>query len=304
MKIKVLILLAGLSLAYLPSQAEVVKSATTIDFSCRQDRQDKGDLGWRLSKASQKYANQCLNTKSVRPIKKVSETSQELVFQNFYHKGRYWVAKWTKSDSVKVRYLGVHFDVGIPLVKPAHTELRFQFRRGLELTPQVPEEGLSSVVVKDVIISWEAVFPKGVSYDFMTGINPNYALAGRFVSLEARFGENFIPGQKPRQIDQYTLSLNDQEATALFQFSLDRSHKMGLQSSYLTLANNCTDLLFATIDQVLVQVRKDTVTTQWPFRTELSPNPILAPAHRALVARRLIQWNQQEIDLATEMGLR
>lgn len=301
MKILNSVIVLCLGITYIPSGLAATESATTIDSSCRQDRQDIGDKGWRLSAESQKYRGQCLTTKSVRPVVKVSETSQQLVFQNFYHQGRYWTARWDKADTVKVRYLGVHFDVAIPLVKPAHTELRFSFRRGLQLTSQDSVKSGPVVIVKDVIISWEAVFPHDVSYDFMTGTKPNYGLAGRVLSLQARIPENFVPGEKLRQVDQYELDFSAKEAAALFRFSIDRSHSMGLRYFYSTLRQNCTDMMFANIDQVLRQMRGQNPQA---FRTPPTPDPIIGPAHRALVYRKLITTTQEKIDLATELKLR
>ncbi|MFN7730075.1 MAG: DUF4105 domain-containing protein [Bdellovibrio sp.] len=296
-------LLGPLTLTLLLSSTTAFATATVIDPQCQQQRQDQFDRGWRIGPESVEYGGLCVNTKSVRPIEILAENAESIEFANFYHAGRYWKARWSKSDLPTVQYLGVHFDVGIPLVKPAHTELRFRFAQGLRLSSQRKDQSGTEkrLVLKEVIVSWEAQFPENVSYSFLKGLQKNYPVAGRVLSLPARITEHFVPGKKLRQVDQYQLALSRREGAAVFLNSLRQSNQMRLSEYYGTLQKNCTDLLFTTLDVVLAQYRGLQVR---PFQTVMGPDPILGPGRQALEERGLIQLNQKATDLAEELGLR
>ncbi len=261
-------------------------SATWIDSRCRQQTRDAFDLGWRLSSVSQNYPLQCLNTQTMRPIKILLHSNQEMQFANFYHEGQYWIAHWNKnSNRPKVQYYGIHFDSGIKFITAGHTELHFSFPQGLELTSQTTGEHKTT---KDVIISWQAVFPRGISYDLITGIQPNFGLAGRVLSLEARIPENILPDGTLRPTDVYDLHLTSTESAFLFQESLRESDYVSFDHFYLTLNLNCTSMLFDLLDHVLQTMEPQRLQGVPRFKTEISVDPIIGAGHRALLARGLI----------------
>lgn len=273
-------------------------SAVLVDSACKKSRTDSYDRGWRISADSHSFANQCVKASSVRPAIIERHDEGSVSFANFYHRGKFWKARWSKADQPAVRFLVVHFASGVPGVRAAHTELRFFFPKGLELTSHVGNE---RAVVKDVIMSWEAVFTDTGKYSFLAGLKDNYPIAGRFLSLQARVPENFPAGTTPRRVDQFDLNLSKAEGAALFADLLRESHRRGYRSFYNTLSMNCTTQLFDGIDRVLAA---SSGQSSGRFRTILSPDPIVGPSVRALSLRRLIRDTTKNIDLARELGIR
>lgn len=273
-------------LSFLKPTCGFAEGATKVDDSCRQQRKDSFDLGWRFGRVSQSYAGRCLDTQTMRPAKILVNSRSEMQFANFYHEGQYWIAKWNKNlNRPKVQYFGVHFDSGIAFIKAGHTELHFIFPKSIELVSQTTGEHKST---RNVVITWQAVFPPEVEYNLMIGLQPNFALAGRVLSLDARIPENILPDGTSRPIDVYDLNLTSTESAFLFQESVRESDYLAFKHFYLTLDLNCTSMLFDLVDEVLTMMDPKRMIRVARFKTNISADPILGPGHDALIVRRLI----------------
>lgn len=264
------------------------KLASNADSSCRQNPKDPMDKGWRLTDNDVKFPRQCLDTSSIRPIVIVEKTAQHVRFENFYDQGQYWTAEWDTSDQPEIHYAGVHFSTGVPFVVAGHTELRFLFTKGLSL---VSQETGAQEIINDVIVSWHGGLPVGVAYDVFTGVDPNYALAGRVVSRASRYAEEINPDGSHLQVDEYKLAMTPEQATLVFAHSLGYIDSLALKTFYLTLLTNCTTQLFNIVDEVLMQTDPETYPYVEPYRTLPIPDPVLGPAHNGLIRRFLIGPN-------------
>ena len=280
---------------------DISTHATDVDPACRQQHNDPFDLGWRLSKKSEAFPLVCLSTLTMRPVQILGDSRTTMRFANFYHKGLYWTASWNKqTNRPKVQFYNVHFDSGVAFVIAGHTELQFAFPEDIDLVSQTTGEHQTT---RNVVISWEAVFPKGVAYNLVMGIAPSYGLAGRVLSLETRVPENILPDGSLRQTDVYDLSLTSAEGAFLFQESVRESSGLGFSQFYETIAKNCTSQLFDILDAVLQTMDPKRLVGVGPFQTEVVLDPIIKPSREALISRGLIKANTKPKNLAKLMNL-
>lgn len=275
--------------------------ATVPDPSCRKNRADSFDEGWRFTRSSHKFADQCLDVTTRRAVRVLSDGKQTLEFANFYHQRRFWVASWDKHDFPSLKFSIVYFESGVPGVQAAHTELRFHFKQGLLLTAQTDSKRTR---VKDVVVDWEATFPPGFSFDFMDGFTHNQAFVGRVLSLSARTPENIISPGVIRKIRAYDINLKPAIVARLFWQSIYQSHFKGSTEFYNIISNNCTTELFLVGDYVLRQTDPARMNGVKPFHVGTFLDPIAGPSRKALIKRRLISPQDVPKSYAQEIGLK
>lgn len=275
--------------------------ATIVDPSCRQNVHDQYDLGWRLTRRSVLYAGQCVSTTSRRPITILEEGQDKLIFANFYHHRKYWTAHWDKGDIPKVSFLTVYFDVGVPLMIAAHTELRFKFPKGLRLYSQVSGE---VKVVKDISFDWESGVTEESGLSVLVGFGRNLPLVGRALSIQSRISENLVGDRLMQPIYEYKLPISAKSRKLLFLTSLKTANALALSTFFNTLDNNCTTQQFDILDSVLKSVNPARYSGIRPFRTNETLDPIAGPSRIALIRRGLIDPEQAPLSLALEFGYR
>lgn len=272
------ILILTLSTIY----AHADSDAARVDASCIEDKNDAGDLGWRLTQNSLPFANQCINSVRFRPILNFSMNQDTATFKNYHHNNTYWNATVpVKKGSVKKVYFHILRFPVMGSIIAAHTQMRFVLEKD---AIQLEREG-QTTTSNDVLISYEAGFPKDVSYNFAVGGIAAYASLVKVMSTTQKQNDN-----PNNPLEQYELDLTDEEKTQLLRDSLQFSSNLGMKEFYNTLRPNCTTAAFDLIDALPRFKGKYT-----PFLTSLAvTDPIAGPSIEALLTRKLISSRAQD----------
>jgi hypothetical protein len=257
-------------------------AATIVDSACQENSKDPNDLGYRFTDNSQLYKGQCVDGSRFRPIKNLVVTSTTATFDNYGHDRKFWKAELPLE---KTKIAAVYFHVQrFPVVEgviAAHTEMRFVFKGkdGVKLTQGSSVQATND----DILISFEAAFPKKVSYNFALGAFPNYARVAKIMSTSQKQSDSTAT------MEQYELNLSPDEMIDLLKSTLEYSAKIGIEEFYNTLRPNCTTEAFDMID--LLPRFKGKFP---PFLTMISPDPIAGPSIEALQKRQLIKQRVQD----------
>ena len=274
-------ILAAVFAALLFTSSHVAAQSTRQDSTCQLDAADVADLGFRFTEASLRYKDLCVDSVRFRPILDLTTTVSTTTFANFQHEGQYWTAQVPTAPELieKVYFQVLKFPV-IQGVVAAHTQIRFVLN---DLAPvQLSQTGRATNTSRDILISFEAAFPKDVTYNFALGGLNNYALMAKVMSTLQKHNDSGAA------IEQFELLLTPEEKSQLLKNLLTYSHQLGIKDFYNTARPNCTTEVFDQIDQ-LPRFKGQ----HRPFLTVLSLDPIAGPSLKALGKRALIREQAQ-----------
>ena len=235
---------------------------------------------FQFTTQSKRFSGQIIETDRFRPPVLLKQTKDELTFANYFHQGKYWIARINLNSKIEKTYFHVVKFAAVPGVTAAHTQYRIVFAPGseVELTSQI--NGESEVAkVNDIVISYEASRPQNIPYSFLDGVEDNYAIVARALSGAQRADES-----TETPTEQYQLKLNDQESIELLTTSIVKGSKDQFTRFYNTLSPNCTTEVFTRIDEL--STRKH--LSYQKFLTVLSVDPIAGPSLRDLNERRIL----------------
>lgn len=255
--------------------------ATQQDPACQFDKSDPNDVGYRLTSKSLKYADQCINAEKLRAIRNLEFGAEQVSFNNYMHDDQFWKAE-VKLGKVKAVYFQIMRFAAIEGITAAHTQIRFVFENPEDVSLS---NGSKTSNSQDLLVSFEAAFPKEVNYNFALGAFNNYAIFARVLSTQQKASDSAEP------IEQYELNLSDDEKNLLLRSALLKADQSGMQRFYNTLRPNCTTEVFDLIDS-LPRFKE----TQAPFLTVISADPIAGPSLNALRSRSILERRVQDYE--------
>ncbi|NBX83533.1 hypothetical protein EBQ90_10710 [bacterium] len=234
------------------------------------DRMDPFSLNVRYSQGPR--AGECMNLYDYRPAHLLSpeEALQyaekaklpppkpgEIWVANIWHRGKFWVVRVPELAVEDVMLLKERFDPGIPIIDfmnkrrwfAAHAEVRFKLKKGKEaiFIPQKLDDDSGAILLSDLVVSPEAVRPRGEAFGPLKGNRDYYGLAKRVLSLEEAVDVSIR--KLKHQIAQYPINVKAEEADQKRQEYLlsalkrsDRdwtSYRQGKPVYYHTETRNC-----------------------------------------------------------------
>jgi hypothetical protein len=240
-----------------------------------------------------RYAGQAVDVSSRRSIEiqpsgdgneLIDASDSHCVVDFFYHEGKFWRAI-IPLDGVD-RVCGQAFNFSKPKTRRGengpeivfdkyglprrtipilnHVQSRFTLRpdQPIELYPLRSNEfGAPAHRIHDIIYSFEAVGPVGITFNIRDGLAGNVMSAHRFMSIQEMVFERLVV-ENQYVTESPPLSLDEREKRALLIESLLRSHRAGMTERYYIYricgTNNCTSAPFQIVDNV--------VKYRWPQR--------------------------------------
>ena len=233
-----------------------------------------------------RYADQAIDLSSRRSIEiqsggsgteLVNPTDTHSIVAYFYHEGQFWraivpldgvdqVFGQTFNFSKSKTRLGsngreVLFDKrGIPkrsIPFLNHIQSRFTLRpdQPIELYPMGSDEFSVPVHrIHDIVYSFEAVGPVGITFNIRDGLMGNLISAHLFLSIREMVFERLVI-ENQYVSESPPLPLNDREKRELLIGSLLRSHRAGTTERYFLYrvcgTNNCTSNPFRVLDDIV-----------------------------------------------------
>lgn len=260
--------------------------------ACATDSKDTFETPALFTQLSKKFSGQCINTERFRAVKILKEDEETITISNFHHNNRYWNASLPKSSKAydKLIFQVMRFPVAANLAQAAHTQMRVKLKKGHVIYLSSQSGPQAYTTVSDFVYSVEAAFPKDVSYNFLEGMDENYSLVGRVVSLKQRLYE-----KKDNSFEQYPLAVSPDDVSNFAIRSLRRSSELGLRYFYNTIRPNCTTEVLDLVDSLPSQAPKK----HRAFNVMLSPDPVAGPSVAALKERGLLEG--RALDLAEEV---
>lgn len=212
---------------------------------CAEDAADLFDPSYALNFGE--FKGKCLDTSTVRPPVILNHDDQIIEIANFYHNGRFWIARLPKNQVVTVIFQGVPFGSELGgFVITAHGQLRLQFSTPVELRSQSGTDDLRGAV-SDIIISSTITKPRGIGYSVTKGTS--YGLATRFLSTTARSVEEVFEDQS--NIHQYKLDLTPEKMNRVLLAAVIESNNIGYFDRYGLLRNNCATQTLDMLDAAI-----------------------------------------------------
>lgn len=201
------------------------------------------------------FKGEPLDVSERRPVIPIYEDKEQWIVANFYHLNKFYYAA-IPTNGVEMVYLQlVKF---LPIA--AHSMLRFKLKSGQKITllAELPTEdefnsGKKTVPLKeplmldDVILSIESTWPVGRDgYSLLRGVQNHFVNTYRFVSVDTIAHTFYEGGKVPTE--QYEMSFSPAEASQLLRGGLTNSVGYGQTKMYNTINQNCTTLMFDTIE--------------------------------------------------------
>jgi hypothetical protein len=262
--------------------------------ACILSKTDPYDLGEVMHAGD--YKGQCMNTSIRRPAVIISEDDQKITIGNFYHDNAYWIAEMPKTGIDQVIFQIASFPDSVPLVKFAHTQLRFVMKAGntIKLTPQDTASKLAPTEIDQFNLVDQVTGPKGFDEFAATkGVGPNYGNVLRVMGSMDRAHEEL--GGNDDTTRQYLLNMNDEEKIAAMVNGVHLSANLGYDDIYKLLSENCTTTAFDILDRSIKYEHKVK-----PFKVYIwnLHDPIEGPSLRALKKRNIVEkelqtWNEE-----------
>lgn len=287
-KTKMLLLtLSSVLTLVIGSQAGAQASPKIIaqpDASCAKTS-DPNENPSRFTDVSAKYSGQCVDAVRFRAIRNLKIENGEVILNNYQHENKFWEARFSLApENIEAVYLQiVRFPV-LGIVEAGHGQTRFKLKQPVRLVSQSnPGE---TATAADLVISFEATFPEGQSYNFALGAMDNYGLVARVLSTaQKRLNSPNSP------FEQYELNISAIERSQLLREGLGRAVEIGNRFPYNTLRPNCVSESFDLIDK-LPRLRG-----KYPsFLTVISNDPVAAPAIAALQQRQILKQRVQNYE--------
>lgn len=208
--------LFALSLVSVAASANLYQSCPGYDESDPYTVNARFDVG--------PNAGLCMDTSFRRAVDLLAEgdalayggrPSEEWVISNFYHEGRFWVARIPKNGVKDVIFQVEHFSTGsqvgdvvneVVLIS-GHGQVRFDMKDGQEvvLVPQRPEDRskLSNVRLASFVVSGEAIQKPNDHFGLVSGLKNDFAIGKRFVSLSSKAKDMVV--DQGHRVDQYRI---------------------------------------------------------------------------------------------------
>jgi len=277
----------GLSTPKLPHTGSATESSTSrprVERACPGfDVKDPFSLSVRYSRGPR--SGQCMNLFDYRPLhlltddeaKQYAEKAKlpppvpgEVWVANVWHRGKFWVVRIPDLAVEEVLFQVERFDPGIPILDwinqrrwfAAHAQVRFKLKPGKEATyiPQKTDDHSNPIQLSNLVISSEAVRPKGEAFGPLKGNRDFYGLARRGLSLEEVLDVSVK--KLKHQIAQYPIQVKgtefekDQKRQAFLLSGLQRSsrdfdsYRAGKPVYYNTSTKNCLSDAVDIFDEV------------------------------------------------------
>lgn len=254
------------------------------DASCAKSS-DPNEGASRFTAVSSKYSGQCVDTARFRAIKNLRIEGNEVTLNNYQHENKFWEARFSLApENIEAVYLQiVRFPV-LGVVEAGHAQTRFKLKNPVQLVSQA-QPGQTATAA-DLVISFEATFPEGQSYNFALGALNNYGLVARILSTaQKRLNSPTAP------FEQYELNITADEKSQLLKLGLDRAFSISDKHPYNTLRPNCVSESFDLIDKL------DRLKGKYPsFLTVISNDPVAQPAINALSQRQILKQRVQNYE--------
>lgn len=223
-----------------------------------------------------KYKNQEVDQTKFRPIERIPEfeTADHFYATQFYHQGKFWMARIPKSAVRDVIFQLALFKG--PLGKTlAHAQLRFITSETVVLF-RLKNGQVVYNETRDFIFTIQAAFPKGQKYDATQAALGHYLVVSRMVNtFDRAYSEEILDND---QVTQYRMkNLSAEQKNNLLMNSIDFSTERLLGTRYRAAIANCTNLLFDIIDKTLNITQPRVELTFWNFfKNGKSPNEKMA----------------------------
>jgi len=261
-------------------------------------------------------AGQCMNLFDYRPLHILTKDEAENYAAkaqlpppapgetwvgNVWHRGKFWVVRIPDQAVEEVLFQIERFDPGIPILDrinqrrwfAAHAQVRFKLKPGKEALyiPQKTNDSSSPIRLSNLVVSSEAVRPRGESFGPLKGNRDHYGLARRGLSLEEVI--NVSVKKLKHQIAQYPMQVSgtpEQKENQKQNFLLSAltrssrdfdSYKAGKPVYYNTNSKNCLSDAIDIFDEV---ANYRCVSTSQERAVEKRPREVLP----SLKARGLI----------------
>jgi hypothetical protein len=245
---------------------------------CAKDKTDPYDPAYKITYGD--YAGQCIDSSTVRPPLVLSQDDKQITIANFYHEGKYWIAKIPKDAVSSVKFQGVPFDSALfGLIEIKHGQFRFKLNQPVILQEQAGSKS-ETRMIDDLIITSTATHPKGVDYSVFQG--KNFGIATRALSSTSRGVEEISEDKSP--VHQYELNLNSKQKSDFLVESIVRASDSGYRDLYQLLDHNCVTVAFDSLDATIERPKGvDALRGKW----WLIRDEIEKPALNALKDRHI-----------------
>ncbi len=207
----------------------------------------------------------------------VDPASSHSVVDYFYHDGQYWRAVIPLDGVDKIYGQAFNFSNiktregadgpeilfnknglprrSVPILNHIQTRFHFKADQPVELYPLgKPTSGDAVHRCHDIIYSFEAVGPVGITFSVRDGLAGNLISTHRFISLQEMVFERLVV-ENQWVAESPPLPLSEQETRALLVGSLLRSHRAGMTERYYLYricgTNNCTSSPLQIVDRVV-----------------------------------------------------
>jgi len=297
--------------AFLAACSSTPEARHPASLGCKQDPQDPFEPDLRMpARPGEQNPEKlpCINSALARPVEILtrsqvraylpanegsSVSKDEIVFGNFIHQGKPWIAR-VRPDAVEsISFNLEYFPAAVPA---AHSFLRFHLTPGSEMTlyPQRSGDRSTPVKIRSFVYSVEANGPVGYKYDLLSGLLDKYVIVYRFYSLE--YAAQTMIHELDHLVDQFELHVSPADRAEVLRFALQESQDNGLNKFYNTLTKNCTTEPYAALDHAINYRGLNDIRS---FLTQ-HRNPLPTLAERALKARGILERKgmplNQEID--------
>jgi hypothetical protein len=282
------LLVAAVCLTSFAAFAEV-DDAPVVSPNCLANAADPYDPSLIITFGS--YKNQCLDASTIRPpvVKDQDETSIEIA--NFYHNGRFWLAKIPKNAVASVQFQGIPFQrILFGLIVLAHGQLRFKLNQPILLTSQVTGQS-EEASVDDLIISSTATHPMGKSYSVLK--SGSFGIVTRILSTTGRAVEEI--SEDKSNVHQYLTDLTQAEMNDVFVDAILKASTDGYNGRYRLLADNCVTKTFDAWDVAIERPAgvKRLVGHWWQFHDEVEHVGLLGLRERKVAYKRVNNLNTE-----------
>lgn len=264
------------------------------DPSCtRTEGLDPYEVPTRIGENSERFAGQCVDTMRFRPAIILSSDDKVVSFANYLHDGKYWLAELSKKAVIDTVYFQVvRFDV-VSGITAAHTQFRVVFAPGSELKLTSLDKS-ESMIINDLVVSYEASRPQEVPYNFAVGMDTNYLSVARVLSSQQRLDESV-----ENTTEQYIINIPQEERMSLVLGAIEQSNSEKFSRFYNTLKPNCTTEVFDLMDKL----PSVAATQAQPFLPVISNDPVAGPSIQALKDRKILVSRYANLRDDVERGL-
>ncbi len=228
-----------------------------------------------------RFAGQCVNSCKYRypEVLKVSEDKTTLLVSNVLHNNEFWIAQ-IPLESVKGVY--ILFEEFAPGIN--HVAFQFFFTDSVSVRLYSHKEKNSSgprLLVNSLVVSPEAVLPKGNKYSLWDGFIGNYALMNRLMTYDAYA---VMIKEVKHPLRRYRAKMKEFESKRLFTKVITDAPSV-YHNQYQLFFNNCATTV---IDSTLFA--KDLLLSnkwdRWDFLDPLRG----VPSHTLGTLRTLNWW--------------